>query len=75
MFVNELGKVGYNIVLSNDLRNNQGTIFELGEKAVKGTDWIIDKENSDIKENSSRFQKSLRNNINYPLLALYKDAI
>ena len=48
LFVNELGKVGYNIVLSNDLRNNQGTIFELGEKAVKGTDWIIDKENSDI---------------------------
>lgn len=48
LFVNELGKVGYNIVLSNDLRNNQGTIFELGEKAVKGTDWVIDKENSDI---------------------------
>jgi len=48
LFANELGKVGYNIVLSNDLRNNQGTIFELGEKAVKGTDWVIDKEHSDI---------------------------
>ena len=48
LFVNELGKVGYSIVLSNDLKNNQGTIFELAEKAVKGTDWVIDKENSDI---------------------------
>ena len=48
LFVNELGKVGYSIVLSNDLMNNQGTIFELGEKAIKGTDWVIDKENSDI---------------------------
>ena len=34
--------------LSNDLKNNQGTIFELAEKAVKGTDWVIDKEHSDI---------------------------
>lgn len=48
LFVNELGKVGYSIVLSNDLKNNQGTIFELAEKAVKGTDWVIDKEHSDI---------------------------
>lgn len=48
LFVNELGKVGYNIVLSNDLKNNQGTIFELAEKGVKGTDWVIDKEHSDI---------------------------
>ena len=48
LFVNELGKVGYSIVLSNDLKNNQGTIFELAEKAVEGTDWVIDKEHSDI---------------------------
>lgn len=48
LFVNELGKVGYSIVLSNDLKNNQGTIFDLAKKAVKGTDWVIDKENSDI---------------------------
>lgn len=48
LFVNELSKVGYNIVLNADLGNNQGTIFELGEKVVKDTDWVIDREHSDI---------------------------
>lgn len=48
LFVNELGKVGYNTVLANELQNNFGTIFELGATAVKDTDWVIDKENSDI---------------------------
>ena len=48
LFVNELGKTGYNIVLSNDLANNQGNIFELAEKAVDGSDWVIDVDNSDI---------------------------
>lgn len=48
LFTNELGRVGYNITLSTDLGNNLGNIFELAKKAVEGTDWKIDKENSDI---------------------------
>lgn len=47
-FVNELSKVGYNITLSTDLNNNQGTALELGEKALEGTDWKVDWENSDL---------------------------
>ena len=48
LFTNELGRVGYNITLSTDLGNNLGNIFELAEKAVEGTDWKIDRKNSDI---------------------------
>lgn len=48
LFVNELSKEGYNVELSSELNNNQGTVFELGNKVVESTDWIIDEENSDI---------------------------
>ena len=41
LFVQELSKVGYNIVLDRELNNNQGTAVELARKAVEGTDWIV----------------------------------
>ena len=47
LFSLELSKVGYNIELDQSLNNNQGTVTELGWKAIEGTDWVIDEENSD----------------------------
>lgn len=47
-FVIELSKVGYNITFNQELNNNQGTITELAEKTLESTDWIVDKENSDL---------------------------
>ena len=47
-FVQELAKNGYGITFSSDLNNNQGTILELAEETLKNTDWVVDKEKSDL---------------------------
>lgn len=47
-FIQELSKNGYNITLDSELNNNQGTITELAEKVLENTDWQVDKENSDL---------------------------
>lgn len=47
-FINELSKTGFQLEFSNELMNNQGTIQELGERVVEGTDWKIDVANSSI---------------------------
>lgn len=47
LFVNELAKGGYNVVFSNELANNQGTITELAQSVVESTDWVIDTEGSE----------------------------
>ena len=41
-YINELSKTGFGLIFSNDLMNNQGTIDELGERVLKGTDWQLD---------------------------------
>ena len=48
LFSLELGRVGYAIELDQSLGNCQGTAVELGETILKDTDWIVDRENSDI---------------------------
>lgn len=46
LFVNELGKTGYEVELNTELQNNMGTVKELAEKVLDGTDWS--EKNSDI---------------------------
>jgi len=49
-FIEELSKTGYQINLNTDLEvgaNGVGTIHELAQKAVEGTDWVYKKENTD----------------------------
>ena len=48
LFPLELGKVGYSLDFSTDLNNNQGTIIELAEKALEPTDWVVDKADCDL---------------------------
>lgn len=43
----ELGKNGYDITLHADLNNNHGNLTDLGEKILRGSNWVIDKEGSD----------------------------
>lgn len=38
---NELGKTGYNIELDTELENNMGTVQELGEEVLRGSDWQL----------------------------------
>lgn len=47
LFVNELGKTGYAVELDTELQNNMGTITELAETVLDGTDWQVDKANTD----------------------------
>ena len=47
LFINELGKTGYEVELDTELRNNMGTITELASSILEGTDWQIDEENCD----------------------------
>lgn len=48
LFVLELSKVGYDVVLDQSLNNNQGTITELASKVLEGTDWKLDTQNTDL---------------------------
>lgn len=48
LFINELSKTGFELQLDNELSNNQGTVTELGEIVLDGTDWTVDKANSDL---------------------------
>lgn len=41
LFLNELGKTGFNLEFDNELLNNSGTISELGARVLEGTDWKI----------------------------------
>lgn len=42
VFVNELGRNGWAVLLSTELENNYGTLPELAEKILKGSDWKVD---------------------------------
>lgn len=48
VFINELSKNGFNIVLDDELENNSGTVLELAQTVLDGTDWVLDTEGSDV---------------------------
>lgn len=39
LFINELGKTGYEVELDTELSNNMGTVSELAKKILENTDW------------------------------------
>lgn len=43
LHINELAKNGFNLEFDNELENNQGTVEELAEKVLEGTDWTVEK--------------------------------
>lgn len=48
LFINELSKIGFNKTFQTELLNNTGTIIELGNEVLSGTDWEVNEENSDL---------------------------
>ena len=50
LFINELAKNGLDIVFDTELENNIGTIKELGEKVVEGSDWSISDESEIVRQ-------------------------
>lgn len=47
LYVNELSKTGFNLEFDDELNNNQGSVQELAQKIIEGTDWTVDLTNSD----------------------------
>lgn len=47
LFINELGKSGFELNFSDEANNNQGTIYELATAVLDGTDWKLDEKNTD----------------------------
>lgn len=48
LFINELAKNGFGIVFDTELENSTGSIQELIEATLEGTDWKLDNENSEL---------------------------
>jgi hypothetical protein len=46
IFVNELGKNGWSVLLDTELENNYGTVIELGKAILEDSDWTVDEDNS-----------------------------
>jgi hypothetical protein len=41
LFANELSKSGFELEFDTELENNMGTVEELGERILEGTDWVV----------------------------------
>lgn len=48
LFINELGKTGYEIELNTELQNNMGTVVQLANSILEGTDWQVDEDNTEL---------------------------
>ena len=48
LFIDELGRNGYNVEFSTELGGNVNTVTELADEALEGSDWTVDKNNSII---------------------------
>lgn len=47
LYINELSKNGFNLEFDTELENNQGTVQELAEKILDGSDWKLNYNSSD----------------------------
>ena len=71
LFVNELGKTGYNVELDTELQNNMGTITQLAATILDGSTWTIDTDNSDlIRQYSKEMLYSVRLSTNISATAM-----
>lgn len=61
-YINELAKAGYEIEMDIELENNMGTVCDLGDYILDGSDWRVDRENCDLIK-----QKNVENLFAYTL--------
>ena len=47
-YVNELSRTGFNIVFDKQLENSTGTAAELASRVLKGSDWSVDLEKTEL---------------------------
>ena len=51
-YINELSKTGFNLVFDDELMNNQGTVEDLANIILDGTEWVYDQNSDKILEES-----------------------
>ena len=66
LFINELAKTGFELEFDNDLGNNMGTLPELAQKVLEGSDWRLTDENDIIHQyiEEPLYQLKLNTDIN-----------
>lgn len=50
LYINELSKSGFSIQLDAELENNTGTVTELAEKILEGSDWSVSEVNDNLRQ-------------------------
>ena len=50
LYINELSKSGFSIQLDAELENNTGTVTELAEKILEGSDWSVSEANDNLRQ-------------------------
>lgn len=48
LYVQELSKNGFGVILDREKNNNIGTNVELAKEVLEGTDWVVDDKGSDV---------------------------
>lgn len=51
LYINELSKTGFDITLATELENNVGSVVELAQTALAGTDWVVGASETIVQEN------------------------
>lgn len=51
LYINELSKTGFDITLATELENNVGSVIELAQTALEGTDWVVGTSETIVQEN------------------------
>ena len=51
LYINELSKTGFDITLATELENNVGSVVELAQTALEGTDWVVGTSETIVQEN------------------------
>lgn len=66
LFINELSKSGFDIQFDAKLENNQGSILELGERVLEGSDWqLLPESNVSLQQTKSEalYEFTLKDNL------------
>ena len=69
VYVNELAKNGWSVVLDTELKNNYGTLTELGNRILEGSGWTAEGVNPPEKITEPLFWAELKNSVSATKIA------
>lgn len=74
-YINELAKAGYEIEMDIELENNMGTVVELGDSILEGSDWRVNRDDCDLikqKNVENLFAYTLRSSVRATVMDDYE---